>query len=102
GRAPRGGGARRGGGRCDRDGAARDVVALGVVEQVADEPFEQHSVAGHRGFAERGGRRNAVGGTSLECVFGDGGEIQRVGEGARLIVARQDQQYLDEPLAVID
>jgi hypothetical protein len=45
---------------------------------------------------------NAVGGTSLECVLGDGGEIQRVGEGARLIVAREYQQCLDEPLGVID
>ena len=90
-----------GGGR-DRDGAARDVVALGVVEQVGDEPFEQHSVAGHRGFAERGGRRDAVAGTSLECVLGDGGQVQRVGEGARLVVAREYQQCLDEPLGVID
>ena len=79
-----------------------DVVALGVVEQVGDEPFEQHPVAGHRGFVERGGRRDAVGGTSLECVLGDGGQIQRVGEGAGLIVAREYQQYLDEPLGVID
>ena len=29
-------------------------------------------------------------------------EIQRVGEGSRLIVAREHQQRLDEPLAVID
>ena len=40
--------------------------------------------------------------TSFECVFGDGGQIQRVGEGARLIVAREYQQRLDEPLGVID
>ena len=46
--------------------------------------------------------RDAVGGTSLECVLGDGGEVQRVGEGARLIVAREYQQCLDEPLGVID
>ena len=51
---------------------------------------------------ERGGRGDAVGATSLERVFGDGGEIQRIGEGARLIVAREDQQCLDEPLGVID
>ncbi len=58
------------GGRRDADGAARDVVALGVVEQVGDEPFEQDWVAGYRGLAERGGGRDAVGGTSFECVFG--------------------------------
>jgi hypothetical protein len=89
------------GGR-DRDGATRDVVALSVVEQVGDEPFEQHSVAGHQGFAERGGRRDAPRGTPLQRVFGDGGQVQRVGEGTRLIVAREHQQYLDEPLGVID
>jgi hypothetical protein len=38
---------------------------------------------------EAGGRRDANGRASLECVFGDGGEIQRVGEDARLAVARE-------------
>jgi len=31
-------------------------------------------------------------GTSFERVLGDGGEIQRFGEGAFLIVAREDEQ----------
>ena len=79
-----------------------DVVALGVVDQVGDEPFEQDCVAGDRRFVERGRRRDAVGGTSLKCVLGDGGQIQRVGESQRLIAPGQYQQYLDEPLGVAD
>src|SRR5207248_7681606 len=64
------GGAVVGAGR-DRDGAAGDVVALGIVEQVGDESLEQHSVAGDRGVVEGGDRGDAVGRTSFERVFGD-------------------------------
>ena len=69
--------------------------------RLCDEPFEHHAIAGHRGLVERGDRRDAVGRASLECVFGDGGEIQRVGEVACLIVASEHEQYLDEPLGVV-
>ncbi len=90
-----------GGGR-DLDGPAREVVALGVVEQVGDEPFEQHPVAGHRGFAQLGEGRDAARGAALECVFGYDGEVERVGESAGLVASRENQQYLDEPLGVIN
>jgi len=69
----------------DRDGAVRDVVALGVVEQVGDEPFEQHPVAGDEGCAKRGDRPDPVRGTALERVLGEIGQIEWVGEDARLI-----------------
>jgi hypothetical protein len=51
---------------------------------------------------ECNGRRDPVRGTSLECVFGNRGEIQRFDEGARLVVACEYQQSLDEPLGVND
>jgi hypothetical protein len=72
-------------------------VALGVVEQVVDEPFEQYRVAGDRGPAEGGDRGDAAGGTPLKCVFGE-----RVGEGARLVVTREYQKGLDEALGMGD
>ena len=59
-------------------------------------------VAGDRGLVECGGRRDVVGGASLECVPGDVGEIQWVVEDARLIVAREHQEDFDEPFGVID
>jgi hypothetical protein len=53
-------------------------------------------------LAEHGGGRDAVSGASLERVFGDIGEIQRVVEDPRLIVAREHKEDVDEPFGVID
>jgi len=90
------------GGRRDRDGPPVGVVALGVVEQVDDEPLEQHGVAGHRRFPERGGNGDAGRGAAVQGVLGDGGQVEGLGAGGLVVGAGQDEQRVDEPLAVPD
>ena len=78
------------------------VVADRVVDEVGDEAFGQHRVAGDDGGLERRVDAPVAQLGAVEDVFGDGGQVDIVVDGEPALVAGEDEQRADQVLGVID
>jgi hypothetical protein len=79
------------------DVAGGEVVPERVVDQVRDEVFGQHRVAGDGGGLQRGVHPPVAQAGGVEDVFGGRGQVDLFADGEPALVAREDEQQQGIP-----